>query len=193
MNRSDPRLVEAFALRYRRWAIPRIRSGVQPVLAAARATMHRKKYCLLATTAGDGGINARVLQPFPPDAEFTVWLGTSPASRKAGQLAARLPATLVYEDDARSACVVLGGTVTLVDDLAERRRRFSPFWRAFWPDGPEGPDFILLRFAPSRIEVWDARRRITPIPFGLRSARVVRSEDGTWRADQPGAPGPIPE
>lgn len=177
------RLVEAFALRYRRWAIPRIRSGVQPVLAAARATMHRKKYCLLATTDDDGGIDARVLQPFPPDAEYTVWLGTSPASRKAGQLRRDSRATLVYEDDVRSACVVLVGTVTLVDDLAERRRRFSPFWRAFWPDGPEGPDFVLLRFAPSRIEVWDARRRITPIPFGLRSARVVRSEDGTWRAD----------
>jgi general stress protein 26 len=142
--------------------------------------MLRKKYCLLATH-GDGAIDARVLQPFPPDDDFTVWLGTSPASRKARQVSRDPGATLVYQDDARSACVVLVGAVTLVDDLAERRRRFVPLWRAFWPDGPEGPDFVLLRFVPSRIEVWDARRRITPIPFGLRSACAVRGEDGAWR------------
>lgn len=53
-------------------------------------------------------------------------------------------------------------------------------WFAFFPDGPAGDDFVLLRFEPDRIEVWDASRRITPEPFGLCSASLVRV-GGEWR------------
>lgn len=173
------RLLRRLALRYRAWARRRSRSGVEAVLRAARATMRRKRYCLLVT-AGEDGPGARVLQPFPPGPDLTVWMGTSPHTRKAAALRADPRATLVYQDDGKAACVVLSGRVELVEEIAERRRRFMPTWWAFWPEGPEGADFVLLRFAPERLEVWDASRRITPEPFGLRSARLVL-RDGTWR------------
>jgi general stress protein 26 len=140
--------------------------------------MARKKYCLLAS-AGAEGIDARVLQPFPPGPDLEVWLGTSRRTRKVNQLRADPRATLVYQDDGKSACVVLVGRAEVVEDLAERRRRFRPMWWAFYPDGPEGEDYLLLRFAPERIEVWDASRGITPEPFGQRSAALVR-RDGAW-------------
>lgn len=173
------RLLRGLALRFRSWARVRSRSGPEPVLRAARATMRRKKYCLLVTAAGDGTARARVLQPFPPGPDLTVWMGTSPHTRKAAELRADPRATLVYQDDARAACVVLAGRVEQVEAVEERRRRFMPGWWAFWPDGPEGPDFVLLRFEPEALEVWDATRHITPEPFGLRSARLVR-RGGTW-------------
>ena len=175
------RLTEGFALRYRRWAMARARDGVGAVLRAARSTMLRKRYCLLATMA-DGTVHARVLQPFPPDRDFTVWLGTTRGSRKVEQLRRNPVATLAYEDDARGACAVLVGRAEIVEDVSERRGRFKPFWRAFWPEGPEGPDFVLIRFRPDRIEVWDARSGVTPAPFGQRSAIVARGSDGAWRA-----------
>jgi general stress protein 26 len=174
------RLLEALALRYRRRAIRRTRTDVAAVLDAARATM-RRRYCVLATV-GDGVIDARALQPFAPEPDFTVWLGTTRASRKVAQLARDPTATLAYQDDARGACVVLVGRAEIVDDPAERRRRFRPLWRAFWPDGPEGADYVLLRFSPASIEVWDARRHVTPAPYGQRSARVSRGADGAWAA-----------
>ncbi|WP_041453721.1 pyridoxamine 5'-phosphate oxidase family protein [Anaeromyxobacter dehalogenans] len=174
-------LLASLALLYRRWATARARDGVGAVLRAARATMRRKRYCLLATVA-DGVAHARVLEPLPPDDDFTVWLGTSGASRKVEQLRRNPAATLAYEDDARAACAVLVGRAEIVEDAAERRRRFKPFWRAFWPEGPEGGDFVLVRFRPERIEVWDARRHVTPAPFGKRSAMVARGPDGAWRA-----------
>ena len=172
------RLIRALALRVRRHGQARRRSGVERVLRAARATMARKKYCLLATL-GEQGIDARVLQPFAPADDFEVWLGTSPRSRKVAQLRADARATLVYQDDGRQTCVVFAGRVEIVEDLAERRRRFHPTWWAFYPNGPAGDDFVLLRVVPHRLEVWDARRGIALEPFGLRSAQLVRS-DGVW-------------
>ncbi|AKU95130.1 pyridoxamine 5'-phosphate oxidase-related FMN-binding [Labilithrix luteola] len=171
-------VVPHLARLYRRWARTKNVDDVDRILRAARSTMRRKKYCVLATRSVEG-IGARVLQPFPPDDDFGVWLGTSPTSRKTEQLRADSTATLVYEDDGKAACVVLMGNVRIVDARAERVRRFMPSWWAFFPDGPEGDDFVLLRFEPHRIEVWDAARHITPEPFGLRSARLTR-RDGTW-------------
>ena len=172
-------ITQRLALLYRRWAIPRVSEGVGDILGAARATMQRKRYCLLAT-AGDGDVDARVLQPFPPDRDFTVWLGTHRGSRKVEQIRRNPAATLAYQDDAHQACVVLVGRMEIVEDLAARQRRFRPLWHAFWPGGPAADDFLLLRFEPNRIEVWDARRRITPAPFGLSSAKIRRGADGAW-------------
>lgn len=157
------------------------------VLRAARQLMRTKTYCLLVTDGADGP-DARVVQPFRPDADLVVHVGTSPHTRKAQQVATTGRATLVYEVDRDRACVVLHCAAHLVDDRATRRRYFMPLWRAFWPDGPDGPDrdFVVIRCVPDALEVWDARRAITPPPFGLRSARLVRV-DGEWRADQPDA------
>lgn len=172
------RLSRHLALLFRAWGQRRRRQGVAAVLGAARATMRRKRYCLLAT-AGAGGVSARVLQPFAPGPSLDVWFGTSAASRKVRELRADPRATIVYQDDAKSACAVLSGTIAIVDDVDVRRRRFMPTWHAFWPDGPESPDFLLLHFSPNAVEVWDASRGITPEPFGLRGARV-EWKTGAW-------------
>lgn len=169
-----------FAALLRRYGQRRHHGTVPAVLRAARATMRRKRYCVLATR-GDSAPSARVLQPFPPDEDFRVWFGTSPSSRKVQELRRDPHATLVYEDDSKSACVVLEGEIEIVHDTEMRRRYFMPMWRAFFPDGPEGNDFVLLSFRARRIEVWDMSRGITPEPFGLKSAQVVRAE-GAWQA-----------
>jgi general stress protein 26 len=172
-------IVRRLALHFRAWGRRRHRPGPEAALRAARATMRRKQYCLLASLGADG-ISARVLQPFAPGPDLEVWLGTSAASRKVTELRADPRATLAYQDDARSACVVLSGRVDVVDALEARRARFMNTWWAFWPEGPESADYVLLRFVPERLEVWDAARGITPEPFGLRSAHLVR-RDGEWR------------
>ncbi|MEW5854034.1 MAG: pyridoxamine 5'-phosphate oxidase family protein [Myxococcota bacterium] len=186
MDASLPdRLLRRLALLWRRFGQARdLSTHPRAVLAAARSTMQRKPYCLLVTTSPEGA-HARVLQPFPPDEELRVWLGTSPRSRKVAELRADPRATLVYEDDRRGACVALSGDVEVVEDVGARRAHFMRSWWAFFPEGPEGDDFVLLRFEPRRLEVWDASRRITPEPFGLASAKL-RHEGGEWRPEAEG-------
>ncbi len=149
------------------------------MLGAARATIRRTRYCLLATRASDGATSARVVQPHPPEgSELAVWLGTSPGTRKVRELRGDPHATLVYQDNRRSASVVLQGRVDVVEDLSLRRKYFMPSWIAFFPGGPDG-DFVLLRFVPDRLEVIDFARHVTPEPFGQRALALER-RDGAW-------------
>ncbi len=140
--------------------------------------MRRKKYCLVSNVGPDG-VSARVLQPFPPGPDLDVWFGTGASSRKVAELRADARATIAYQDDDKSAGVMLMGRMEVVESLEVRQRRFMPMWYAFWPEGPSSADYVLLHFVPHQLEVWDASRGITPEPFGLRSACLTR-RDGTW-------------
>jgi general stress protein 26 len=151
------------------------------VLRAARKTMARKTYCVLVTDGPDGP-GARVVQPHAPDTDLTVHLGTAAGSRKAGDVARTGSAVLVYQDDARAACVVLHCDAEVADlEPAGRERWFMTAWLAFWPRGSTDEDFVVIRCRPHTIEVWDALRGITPAPYGLASARLVRTPSG-WAA-----------
>lgn len=148
------------------------------VLAAARTVMRSKRFCLLVTDSTEGS-DARVVQPFRPNADLVVHVGTSAHSRKLQQIQRSGRALLAYERDRDGACVVAHCSAEVLEDMATRRRYFMPLWHAFWPAGPED-DFVVIRCVPDRLEVWDARRGITPPPFGLTSAQLVRTPEG-WR------------
>ncbi len=171
-------MLKGLALHFRKKNRLQCHSDTDSILNAAIETLKRKKYCLL-TTYGENNIDARVLQPFPPENNFDIWFGTSPKTRKVSQLRKNSRATLIYQDDKKSANVVLIGHVEIIEQLSERKKYFMPTWWAFFPDGREGDDFVLLKFQPNQIEVWDASRKITPEPFGMKSATIILN-DGKW-------------
>ena len=174
-----------FARCFRRVGLSRTRLTEDHVLRAVRKTMLRKSYCVMVTDGSDGS-SARVVQPHAPETDLTVHLGTRASSRKASDVARTGSAVLVYQDDARAACVVLYCDAELVDlDPAGRERWFMTAWLAFWPLGSTDEDFVVIRCKPHTIEVWDAFRGITPRPFGLKSVRMTRTLSGWTAAQEP--------
>jgi general stress protein 26 len=175
-------IIRWLALLWRRFAMRRTRTDVAAVLAAARTTIKRKAYCLLITHGPGGQLAARVLQPAAPEGDpLVIWLGTDPRTRKVQEIRANPRATLVYQDDGHSACVVLKGEISLVEDAALRNRYFRPTWWAFMPQGPN-QDFVLLKFTPHQLEVLDFSAGITPAPFGMQPAVLVRHNEA-WVQD----------
>lgn len=144
------------------------RNEAERAVAAARRMMTEVGFCALITVDAEGVPQARTMDPFPPEPDLTVWLGTRRGTRKLGQLAAEPRATLYYFDPQGPGYVTLIGRLTEVDDPAERERRFKPGWIEFYDDGHRGEDFVLLRFDAERLE-------IVSIPDELASAPK------TWR------------
>lgn len=133
------------------------------------------------TTVHDGRPCSRLVQHLSVEDDATLWIGTSPVSRKAGQLAANPEVLYAVEDRGDLAYVVVYGAARLVDDLDERRRLWDPGAIAFFPDGPEGDDFVLIRLVPRRIELMSFADRIHPEPYGLKEAVLERRDDGWAR------------
>ena len=143
----------------------------EEILAAARAVMITAQHCTLITLDEQGHPQARIMEPFAPGDDMTVWLATNRATRKAAQIRRDPRATLVYFDQENPGYVTLLGWARLVDDPAVRRSRWKEAWRPFYPDGPEGDAYVLIEFTPSRVEVVSIAHGIASDPL----ARAPRS------------------
>jgi general stress protein 26 len=117
----------------------------------AREVMEAADYAALITLDAEGHPRARVMDPFPPEDDMSVWLATNPLSRKVEQIQADDRVTLYYFDDVGLGYVTLMGTARLVDDPEEKARRWKPGWEAFYPD--RDSSYLLIQVRPHRMEV----------------------------------------
>lgn len=105
---------------------------------------------------------------------------TSPATRKARRIEATGAMTYLVEDRERFAYVSLSGPAQLETSLAARAEHWEEGLRAFFPDGPESDDFVLVVMQTERIEMWSATDGPHPDPYGLAAVALARA-DGGWQ------------
>jgi len=151
-------------------------------LEVARISIEAKDYCFFITLGESGCPNARLMQPFKPEQDFTIWFGTSPRSRKVRDIAADDLVVVSYQNTGEHAYVTLIGRVQVERDVDARRRYWRQEWARFWPGGPEDNDYVLIKFVPSRIELMNISRNVAPDPR-LQPAVLVREGNGWVVAD----------
>lgn len=118
---------------------------------AAREIMAASRTCALITLDHEGRSRVRVMDPFLPESDFTVWFGTNPKSRKVVQIKKDPRVTLYYFDSNSSGYVMIHGIAQLVDDPKEKEKRWKDVWKQFYPDKPEG--YLLIKVSPEWMEV----------------------------------------
>ena len=130
------------------------------LITAARETMTAVRYCAAITLDASGRPNARVVDAFAPDGEMVVWFATNPKSRKVAEIARDPRITLHYFDPQapEQGYVAVVGRARLVDDPAEKKKRWKEGWEAFWPD--RGESYLLVEVTPERIEIASPSRGI---------------------------------
>ncbi len=70
----------------------------EAILAAAKSIIKTARYATLTTLDESGAPAARIVDPFPPEQELTIWVATNSRTRKAAQLARDGRVTLTYFD-----------------------------------------------------------------------------------------------
>ncbi len=123
------------------------------VVKVARGIMESARYCVLVTVGPDGHPQARIMDPFLPEGDMTVWLATNPLTRKVGEIKKNPRVTLVYFDASKVAYVTLLGTAGLVSDAAEKAKRWKEQWSKLYKDRNRGDDYLLIRVKPERLEI----------------------------------------
>jgi PPOX class probable F420-dependent enzyme len=147
-------------------------SEKERVLTAAAELMRAAGLCALVTLDASGAPQARAMQPFPPEKDLTVWMATNARTRKVGEIRKDPRVTLYYLAPDGTGYVTLRGRATVVDDPAEKAKRWMPAWDAFYEDANRGSDYVLLRVTPSRVEVVSAAHGIAVEPKGWKPAIV---------------------
>jgi len=138
------------------------------VLKIARKLMESIRYCAVITVDGSGQPQARAIDCFAPDDKLVVWFATVPASRKVAEIRKNPRVTLYYFDpkDIGQGYVTLVGHARIVDDAAEKQKRWKKGFEAFWPD--QSASYLLVEVTPDRVEV-------------LSPANGIMNDPVTWK------------
>ena len=129
------------------------------LVAAARAIMESARYCALITLDETGNPRVRAMDPFAPEPDLSVWLGTHRRTRKVSDIRNDPRVALYYLAPGAVGYVSLTGTARIVDDPGEAARRWKEEWEQYYAD-PEA-DYVLIEVTPLRLEVVDYRLGIT--------------------------------
>jgi len=121
------------------------------LLNAARDIIEDAGTCALITLDANGLPSVRVMDPFLPESDFTIWLGTNPKSRKVNQIKSNPKVTLYYLEKNASGYVVIHGNAILVNDQSEKDNRWKTEWDAFYPNKTDS--YQLIKILPERMEV----------------------------------------
>jgi general stress protein 26 len=142
----------------------------EKLINAAREIMAAAGTCALITLDAKNLPRVRVMDPFPPESDFTVWFGTNTKTRKVEQIKNNPNVTLYYLDSDSSGYVMIQGMAHLVNDPKEKEKRWKAEWEAFYPDRSEG--YLLIKVSPTWMEVISYKHGILGDPVTWQAPAV---------------------
>lgn len=109
---------------------------------------------MLITMGGPDSCHARPMAIAKVDENTDLWLFTAWDSEKVREIEAD-SRVQVHFQDGWTNCVVLAGRATMVEDRAVIRKIWKPAFKAWFPEGTEDPNIVLLHIIGEHAEYWD--------------------------------------
>jgi len=128
------------------------------LVSAARQLVAITPYCTLITLDSTGLPDARTMEPFSPEANMVVWLGTNINSRKVKQIKRDPRVTLFYASPNASGYVVILGNAFFVNDSVKKQIYWKKSWEKFYSEKKE--NYTLIKVVPYKLKIIDYTKGI---------------------------------
>ena len=113
-----------------------------------------ERIAVFTTTAPDGTLMSRPMAMQEVEFDGDLWFFASRSSRKVAHVTANPQVNVATVGS--SSWVSLTGHAVVIDDVAKKKDLWSTVVEAWFPDGPEDPDVVLLRVDAASAEYWDS-------------------------------------
>lgn len=127
--------------------------------------------CMLTTAGDDGRLYSRPMATQSAEFDGTLWFITSRSSPKIHELERDAHVNLGYQG--KHAFVSVNGTARLVDDKKKLDELWSVAYRAWFPDGKDDPDIVLLEVRVETAEYWESHSPAVVHAVGLAKAVIT--------------------
>jgi len=132
------------------------------LITTARIMMESARYCALITLDTTGHLDTRIMDPFSPDDDMVIWLGTNLNSRKVSQINNDSRVTLYYQAPNEAGYVVIKGQAYIVQDSLKKQTHWKKEWGRFYSE--DKSNYTLIKVIPEKLEVIDYQHGI----FGIQ-------------------------
>jgi general stress protein 26 len=108
-------------------------------------------------TTNDGGIlRSRPMQTQDFDFDGDSWFFTSSNTHKAEEIERDSRVNVSYAAPDKNTYVSVSGTASIIKDQEKIDKYWSDVLKAWFPEGKDAPDLVLLKVAVEQVEYWDA-------------------------------------
>ena len=109
----------------------------------------------MMTTMDEGMLRSRPMHGQYREEDDTLWFFTKLSSAKADEIRDEQEVNLSFADIDDNHFVSVSGRAALVKDRAMAEKLWNPFVAAWYPEGLDDPDLVLIRITPEQAEYWD--------------------------------------
>lgn len=141
------------------------------------AELIRKYDTALLTTRGpDGHYHTRPMAIQQREFDDEIWFATSSRSEKTEDIRNdEHCAVSFFKGDRGPTYVSMSGLADLVHDREKIRQLWDPTWKAWFPEGRDSEDLVLIRFRPEHAE-WVHPKTGKPQVWATMARRLLTHE-----------------
>lgn len=108
-------------------------------------------------TTNDGGVlRSRPMQTQDFDFDGDLWFFTSSETHKAEEIERDSRVNVAYAAPNDNTYVSVSGTASIIKDQEKIDEYWNEALKAWFPEGKDAPDLVLLKVAVEQAEYWDA-------------------------------------
>jgi len=139
--------------------------------------------CMFTTFSTGDEFGSRPMATAKIEEDGSLWFYTNEYSLKSKEISKENNVLLAYSDPSKNTYLTVKGSAELVDDKVRKEAYFSPFIKAWFPDGIEDPRLILIKVTPEEAEYWDASASEIVVLFSMLKAAVTGSTPDLGKHD----------
>jgi general stress protein 26 len=131
------------------------------------------RMAMLTCTDADGTLHSRPMATQERDFDGTLYFLTGKNSHKLEEIRNDSHVNLAYANPDKNQWVSVAGTATAARDKQKIDELWSPFHKAWFPEGKEDPNLTVLRVDVDSVEYWEAASGKMVQVAGLVKAMVT--------------------
>lgn len=110
----------------------------------------------MLTTIDWGILRSRPMQTQEFDFDGDLWFFTSSETHKTEEIEKDRRVNVSYAAPETNTYVSVTGTAEILKDRAKIEELWNPIYKAWFPEGLEDPNLVLLKVAVEQAEYWDS-------------------------------------
>lgn len=135
--------------------------------------VNKVKLAMLTTIEPDGSLHTRPMQNQEADKRGNIWFFTDKNCSAARNARDNPKVSVSYSNPDSDNYVAIAGTASLIDDRDTIHEKWTEDMKAWFPDGEDDPNILLLKIEPERGEYWDTASSTLATAVGYVKATLT--------------------
>lgn len=142
------------------------------------------RICMFNTISLEDEMGSRPMATATIEDDGSIWFFTNEYSPKSKEISKENKVLLAYSDPSNNTYVTVRGKASFVDDRDKKKELWSPFVKAWFPDGVDDPKLILIKVDADEVEYWDSSASKLVVLFSTLKAIVTGDQPDVGSHDR---------